>query len=130
VFIRLWERRDVDGLAQLLTSDAVLAMPPTPAWFVGPAEIMGFLTTVPAGGQLERIRLLRTGANGQPAAATYIAEDDGIFRGYGLMVFEVSRDRIHGITGFADRRILTSFRLPDELGPAAGGNGLPRVSNQ
>ncbi len=40
-FVRHWEAGDIDGLVRLLTADAVLAMPPVPAWFAGPDEYRG-----------------------------------------------------------------------------------------
>ena len=55
----------------LLTDDASLTMPPTPLEYLGPAAIAGFLSTVPAGGRLDRFRLVPTRANGQPAFGCY-----------------------------------------------------------
>ena len=47
--------------------------------------------------ELDRIALVETRANGQPALAAYA---DG--QPYGVMVFACERDRITGITGFPD----------------------------
>ena len=118
-FVKLWEACDVDGIVRLLTDDALLVMPPAPAWFLGPDEIAGFLSTVPAGGRLDLIRLLPAHANGQPAVAAYMPEPDGGHAAYGLMVLDLDGDRISAITGFADPRLMAGFGLPDRLPAAA-----------
>lgn len=114
-FVRLWEACDIDGIVRLLTDDASLSMPPTPAWFSGPAEIAEFLGTVPAGGRLDQIRLVRTRANGQPTVAAYLPSPPGPPHAYGVMVFDLAGDRIRAITGFPDSRLLAAFALPDAL---------------
>jgi RNA polymerase sigma-70 factor (ECF subfamily) len=110
-----WERCDVDGLTKLLTDDARMAMPPTPAWFLGPSEIGRFFATVPAEGRLDTIRLTRTGANGQSAVAAYLESPEGTHVGYGLMVFDVTVRGIQLITGFSDQRLFPWFGLPEIL---------------
>lgn len=114
-WMRCWERCDIEGLVALLTDDVVLAMPPTPAWFSGRREVGHFFSTVPAEGQLDTIRLLHTRANGQPAVAAYMTTPHGGYVGYGVMVFDLVGDRIGGITGFSDGRLIERFGLPAEL---------------
>ena len=114
-FVRRWEARDIDGLVGLLTNDAFMAMPPAPMWFSGPAEIGAFFDTVPAEGMIDLIRLVRTGANGQPAVAAYMPAPHGGHWGYGLMVFDLSGTRIQSITGFQDPRLMSAFALPTRL---------------
>lgn len=114
-FIRMWEACDVDGIAGLLTDDASLAMPPTPAWFLGPAEIREFFATVPAEGRFDRIPLVKTRANGQPTVAAYLPTPDGGYEGYGVMVFDLFGDRIRAIIGFQDARLMAAFSLPNRF---------------
>jgi RNA polymerase sigma-70 factor, ECF subfamily len=83
-----WDRVDIPALMALLADDAVMTMPPEPARFAGAHEIAGFFGTVPMDGRLDRIRLLDARANGQPALGAY-AEEGGVHRPYGLMVFAV-----------------------------------------
>jgi hypothetical protein len=52
-------------------------MPPEPFEFHGPAAIARFLSTVPAGGALERFRLVPTRANGLPAFGCYLGDPRG-----------------------------------------------------
>jgi RNA polymerase sigma-70 factor (TIGR02960 family) len=99
-FLAAWEAADVDGLMSLLTDDAILTMPPDPMRLVGTEAIGGFFQSVPAGGELERIRLVEARANGQPALAAYLDDGRG-FEAYGIMVFAFRGDEIAGITGFA-----------------------------
>ena len=116
-FLRAWEAVDVDAIVALLSDDAVLTMPPEPMRVVGAEEIGTFFRTVPAQGALDRIRLLETRSNGQPALAAYLADDDDVFRAYGVMVFALDGDTITGITGFADfPTLVPRFGLPAKLG--------------
>jgi RNA polymerase sigma-70 factor, ECF subfamily len=110
-FVRAWEHVDVDGLVELLREDAVMAMPPEPAWFPGAAAIGEFFATVPAEGDLTRIKLVPTRANLRPALAAYL---DG--EPYGLMVFEIHDGRIAEIVGFADAaKSFDRFGLPGRV---------------
>ncbi len=110
-FMLAWQRRDIDGLVGLLRDDAVLHMPPLPLRYVGRDEIASFLRTVPADGRLDRIRLVATRANGQPAMAAYLP-GDGRLHAYGVMVLTVVDDAIQTITGFQDVSLFPAFGLP------------------
>jgi RNA polymerase sigma-70 factor, ECF subfamily len=110
-FVAAWERVDIAGLVELLREDAVLAMPPEPMWFAGRDAVGEFFATVPAGGDLTRIRLVPTSANLRPAVAAYF---DG--QAYGIMVFEIDGGRISQIVGFADAaKSFDRFGLPARL---------------
>ena len=88
------------GVLALLTDDALLTMPPEPLEYQGPAAIGGFLSTVPAGGALERFRLVPIRANGQPAFSCYLRDPHApIAHAYGLMVLTLRGDRVAAITG-------------------------------
>jgi RNA polymerase sigma-70 factor (ECF subfamily) len=67
---------------------------------------------VPAGGALERFRLVPTRANGQPAFGCYLRDEHAaVAHAYGLMVLTLSGDRIAAITGFPDTSVFVSFGL-------------------
>jgi RNA polymerase sigma-70 factor (ECF subfamily) len=112
-FLRAWRDCDIPALAALLHDDAVLAMPPQAIQVRGRDLVADFFATVPAAGRLDRIRLVATRANGQPALAAYLP-DDGTenCRGYGIMVLTVTGDRITTITGFPDPDLFPVFGLP------------------
>jgi RNA polymerase sigma-70 factor (ECF subfamily) len=122
-FQEAWAAVDFDGIVSLLTDDALLTMPPEPQRFEGSAQIGSFFATAPLDGRLDRIQLVPTRANGQPALAGYADEQgDGVFDAYGVMVFAIRGDRIDGITGFARQPALfTRLRLPTRLAAAADG---------
>jgi RNA polymerase sigma-70 factor (ECF subfamily) len=115
-FTTTFEAGDVDGVVALLTDDAVLTMPPEPLEYQGPGAIAQFLSTVPAGGALERFRLVPTRANGQPAFGCYLRDAHApIAHAYGLMVLTLRGDRVAAITGFPDTSVFRSFGLPRTL---------------
>jgi RNA polymerase sigma-70 factor (ECF subfamily) len=96
-----WKAVDIDGILALLTSDALLTMPPEGMRFEGASAIAEFFGTVPLDGRLDRIRLVPRRANGQPALAAYAESPEaGSYEAYGVMVFAIDGERIAGITGF------------------------------
>jgi RNA polymerase sigma-70 factor (ECF subfamily) len=115
-FAAAFESGDIPAVVALLTEDALLTMPPAPLEYLGPAAIGGFLSTVPAAGELERFRLVPTRANGQPAFGCYLRDPHTpIARAYGLMVLTLRGDRVSAITGFADTSVFRPFGLPRTL---------------
>jgi hypothetical protein len=115
-FTEAFEGGDVEGVVALLTDDAWLTMPPQPLEFQGPAAIARFLSTVPAGGRLERFRLVPVRANGQPAFGCYLRDSRApILHAYGFMVLTLSGTRVTAITGFPDTSVFGHFGLPRTL---------------
>jgi len=112
-FTDAFEGGDVERVVSLLTEDARLTMPPEPLEYHGAAAIARFLSTVPAGGQLEMFRLVPTRANGQPAFGCYVRDMQApIAHAYGLMVLTLSGNRVAAITGFPDTSVFHHFGLP------------------
>jgi RNA polymerase sigma-70 factor (TIGR02960 family) len=115
-FTEAFEAGDVPKVVALLTDDALLTMPPEPLEYEGPDAIGRFLSTVPAGGELKRFRLVPTRANGQPAFGCYLRDPHApIARAYGLMVLALKGSRVAAITGFPDTSVFRSFGLPRTL---------------
>jgi RNA polymerase sigma-70 factor (ECF subfamily) len=115
-FTAAFSNGDIAGVVALLTDDALLTMPPAPLVYEGPDAIAGFLSTVPAGGALDRFRLVPTRANGQPAFGCYLRDPHTpIAHAYGLMVLTLAGDRIEAITGFPDTSVFRAFGLPRTL---------------
>jgi RNA polymerase sigma-70 factor (ECF subfamily) len=115
-----WAAVDIEAMVALLAPDAVLTMPPEGARFAGAAAIGEFFGSVPLEGRLDRITLVSTRANAQPALAAY-AEDptDKVRRPYGVMVFSCDAERIVGITGFPQPELFARLGLPDRSYPSA-----------
>jgi RNA polymerase sigma-70 factor, ECF subfamily len=115
-FVAAFEAGDVPGVVALLSDDALLTMPPAPMEYEGRDAIARFLSTVPAGGALDRFRLVPTRANGQPAFGCYLRDPHTrIAHAYGLMVLTLAGDRIVAITGFPDTSVFRGFGLPRSL---------------
>ncbi len=109
-----FENADMAALTELLRDDAVLEMPPLPAWFAGREHIALFL----------RAHLLRqpgefamvpTAANGQPAVGAYRRGPDGLFRANAIEVLTLKASRIARITVFLDPTLFPKFALPPTL---------------
>jgi RNA polymerase sigma-70 factor, ECF subfamily len=110
-YVAAFDNDDVDGLVALLREDAVLRMPPQPA-VRGAAAIAKFFRETAAGGDLARISLTATRANGRPAVAAHRRTDDGGLVPHGILVLEVAGERIVGIDAFIDPSLLPAFGFP------------------
>src|SRR3954451_3070255 len=111
-FADAFEGGDVDAIVALLTDDAWLTMPPVPLEYQGPEAIGHFLSVVPAGGDLERFRMVPTRANGQPAFGLYLRDPHcPVAHGTGIVVLTLSGERIAAITVFHDTGLLPLFGL-------------------
>jgi RNA polymerase sigma-70 factor (ECF subfamily) len=111
-FIDAWQRCDIDALAALLREDVILSMPPELVRITGRAEVTRFFATVPAGGRLDTIRLVRTRANGHLAVAAYLPDKSARCHGYGIMAFTITGEDIATITGFPSPGLFERFGLP------------------
>jgi RNA polymerase sigma-70 factor (ECF subfamily) len=114
-FMSAWARRDIDALAALLAQDVVLRMPPEQVELYGYRAVASFFATVPAGGRLDRFRLLTTQANGCPAVAAYLPDGAGRHRPFGVMVLMLAGGSIATITGFPDPALFATLGLPECL---------------
>jgi hypothetical protein len=86
------------------------------AWYWGLKLYLITLAAVPAGGALERFRLIPVRANGQPAFGCYLRDLHApVARAYGLMVLTLRGDRVAAITGFPDTSVFRCFGLPRTL---------------
>jgi RNA polymerase sigma-70 factor (ECF subfamily) len=129
-YMSAWEAGDADTIVAMLAEDATLAMPPMATWFQGRAGVAAFLTELAFAGQerrrqlvsfageVRRMRLVPTRANGQPAFGAYYWNDDqDAYIPRALQVLTFRGDRILDITGFADPRMMVPFGLPERLEP-------------
>jgi RNA polymerase sigma-70 factor (ECF subfamily) len=121
-FVEAWESADVNGLVALLKEDAVLAMPPSPSWYKGRANIGVFVAaTVFAdsgmfhGKASGRWRLLGSRANGAPAFAIYERTDADGYQSFGMHVLEHDSEGFSQIISFIDPSLPTRFGLPASL---------------
>jgi RNA polymerase sigma-70 factor (ECF subfamily) len=110
-YVAAFERADVPALMALIHDDAVFEMPPLPTWFAGSATIGSFFATrvFHAGNDW---RMIPTRANGQPATAAYLCDDDGQHRAHSISVLTVRDGKIARVVAFLDTGLFAAFGLP------------------
>jgi RNA polymerase sigma-70 factor (ECF subfamily) len=111
-------REDVAAMADLLSADARLTMPPNPLWFSGREAILNFVRPVfdrTGPDYFGQWRHLPTVANRMPAAAGYIRRPGStVFQAQLLDVLRVEDGRIVEITTFGAASF-PAFGLPPTL---------------
>src|SRR4051794_1546986 len=116
-YIDAFDRDDVDALVALLREDAVLRMPPQPS-VLGAEAVARFFRETAAGGDLSRMRLTPTRANGRPAVVVQRRAPDGGLAAHGVLVLEISGGAVAGIDAFINPALLPRFGFSGE---ASGG---------
>jgi RNA polymerase sigma-70 factor, ECF subfamily len=117
-FVAAWEQNDVDAVVSMLADDARMTMPPLPSWYSGRREVAAFLRgfTLAA---VKRWELIPTSANGQPALAGYLwDEQTEAFMPYCLYVLTMDEGQIEEITAFVTAEMFRRFGLPGSIEPA------------
>lgn len=107
-----WERADASALAQLLSEDATLAMPPIPVWLRGVTAICRSIDGMVFAEGPGRWRFRVTEANGLPALAAYRRAEDGSYHAAAIHVLEVTDGKIAAITAFLDPSLHRGFGCP------------------
>jgi RNA polymerase sigma-70 factor (ECF subfamily) len=121
-YVAAFERADLPRLLALLTEDVSLEMPPYRLWFAGREPVVRFL----AGQCLlkpGKMRLVATGANGQPAVGAYERGADGPYHAQAVHVLNVRADGISGIVAFFDPALFAAFGLAPVIGADSGTAG-------
>lgn len=114
-YVEAWHRGDVDAIVAMLTSDAILSMPPQPAWFGGTVAIRAFLMTWPMA-QRGLCRLAATWANGQLAFGHYLLDgNEGRYLGHSLDVLTLRGTQIAAVTAFVVPDSFGSFGLTPSI---------------
>ena len=109
-----FENADVAALTALLREDATLEMPPQLAWLAGREPVTRFVARWVLS-EPGRFRIVAAAANGQPALAAYLRDQDGVFRAHGIQVLTVSAAGIARIVAFNDPALFDSFALPPAI---------------
>jgi RNA polymerase sigma-70 factor, ECF subfamily len=114
-YVAAWERNDVDTVVAMLAEDARMTMPPLPSWYSGRDQVAAFLRRY-ALADIKHWRLLPTSANGQPALAGYLWDQEtGTFMPYCLYVLTLRDAHIEEITAFVGPEALQRFGLPGSV---------------
>jgi RNA polymerase sigma-70 factor (ECF subfamily) len=110
-YVDAWERADVDALVDLLTEDAIIAMPPYRTWYAGRDAVLTFIRKTPLRGK--RWRVLPTTANGQLGMANYlVSEETGVYEWHSMEVLSIRGDRVAEIVAFLDPAGYAAFGMP------------------
>jgi RNA polymerase sigma-70 factor, ECF subfamily len=118
-FADAWERNDVDALVEMLTDQARMTMPPWASWYSGRDAVATFLRGWPLSARTHW-RVLPTGANGQPAVAGYLWDEEaGAFGAETIIVLTLRAASIEEITAFRSPAFFPRFGLPEQLPPRA-----------
>jgi RNA polymerase sigma-70 factor (ECF subfamily) len=110
-YVAAFENADMEALVELLQDGVELEMPPYLEWFGGRKNVLRFLE--PRVGEKGLIRMLPTRANGQPAAAMYKREADGVYRAHAMQVLTVSDGAVARMTVFIDPGLFDRFGMPE-----------------
>jgi RNA polymerase sigma-70 factor (ECF subfamily) len=119
-YIAAFESADAAALERLLTEDATLEATPLRSWFAGRKTCVPFLRNHLLGSPGDW-RMLAARANGQPAAAAYLRDQQGNYQAYGICVLTVTSAGIRRISSFGDPRLVTVFGFGLEVAPAPSG---------
>lgn len=110
-YIAGFENADTKALEQALRTDAAIEMVGTRTWFSGRMTCLRYLTHVI--GAPEDWRMVPTAANGQPAAAAYHRDGEGLHRAFGLAVLTVTDAGIARVLVFGGGpNLVARFGLP------------------
>jgi RNA polymerase sigma-70 factor (ECF subfamily) len=120
-YVHARETANVAELVALLQEDALLSMPPLPAWYRGRDAIRAMLSAYPFGSGVQRQwRLYPTGANAQPAFVCYRADaSQDSYRAFGIHVvtldWSAPAGHIAEMTLFMVPSLVASFGFPLQL---------------
>lgn len=120
-YMQAWVAADAPGLAALLREDAILTMPPLPAWYLGRATIQAFFEKyLFTGAAAGRFRVLAAHANASPALAVYqqaAGQEGQPFRPASLQVLTLQDGQVARIDCFltGEETLFARFGLPASL---------------
>jgi RNA polymerase sigma-70 factor (ECF subfamily) len=119
-YVTAFQSYDVDGLVSLLREDATFSMPPYALWLQGPDSVRAWL--LGPGAECRGSKLIPVRASASPAFAQYRrGAEEGTFNAWGLIVLELSGDRVAGWNTFLDTETLfPMFGLPLQMTDAVG----------
>ncbi|WP_308163031.1 sigma-70 family RNA polymerase sigma factor [Nocardia alni] len=115
-YIAAFENSDAAALERILHRDAVIEMPPSRTWFSGKRICAVFLAEQAVGEPGDWL-MLPTSVNGQPAAAAYHRDANGVHIPYGVAVLSTTPDAITCISVFGDPELVRRCGFGDAPPP-------------
>jgi RNA polymerase sigma-70 factor (ECF subfamily) len=114
-FIDAHSREDKDAAVALMREDIRITMPPHPWLYQGLDQVLPLLARAFDDDSIGEWRLIATGANRMPTAASYLrAPGDSEFRAFKFDVIRVQNGKIAEITTFG-AELFPAFHLPATL---------------
>jgi RNA polymerase sigma-70 factor (ECF subfamily) len=114
-YIAAFERADARLLEHVLRTDATLEATPFREWQAGRANCIHMLDAYVLGTPGDW-QMVATTANGQPAAAVYNRDADGILRANGIVVLTPTTTGVSRVTAFHhDPTLVAMFGFPGVL---------------
>jgi RNA polymerase sigma-70 factor (ECF subfamily) len=123
-YMTAFENADTALLEEALRHDAALEMVGSRTWFAGRATCLPYLAGVV--GVQGDWRMVAIAANGQPAAAAYRRDEDGVLRAFGIATLDVTATGIARIVVFGEPGLVTLFGLPLIDSPLEAATAEPR----
>ena len=109
-YIAAFEHADPALLTEVLRKDASIEVVGTSTWFDGKTTCLGYLARVT--GAPGDWRMLPTSFNGQPAAAAYLRDVDGVARAWGIGLLTTTSTHITRIIAFGNPALVGKAGLP------------------
>lgn len=114
-YVAAFEAYDVAAIVELLAADVVWEMPPYPGWYAGPQAVGRLIGTwCPAQGPGD-MRLLPTSANGLPAFALYMRDEQGRHRAFQVQQVTATAEGVRHVTVWFGAELFARFGLPEHL---------------
>jgi RNA polymerase sigma-70 factor (ECF subfamily) len=117
-YMAAFENADAAALERVLRKDLTLELPPSPTWFAGGEALRCATLGLGSPGDW---RMVPTIANGQPAAAAYHRDGEGIYQAYAIVVLTATATGIARLVVFGDPSLFTKFDLPMVRPPESTG---------
>jgi RNA polymerase sigma-70 factor (ECF subfamily) len=114
-YVSAFQDSDVPALTSLLREDALMEMPPWLHWMRGRDAVGAFLGAIFGRRAAGSWRAIITSANRQPAVASYLRGDDGVFHAHNVQLFTITGAGIAHLIAFVDTGLFAAFGLPAEL---------------
>jgi RNA polymerase sigma-70 factor, ECF subfamily len=112
-YIAAFVAADLVAMADLLTDDVVLEMPPVLNWYLGPQHYVEFIARAFEMRGTDW-RMVPVAANGQPAVAAYVRIGAG-YEMHSLQVFSVGGSGIDRTVVYVDPAVFALFDVPTTL---------------
>jgi RNA polymerase sigma-70 factor, ECF subfamily len=123
-YVTAFENADITALTRLLTSDAILEMPPVAIWYAGRENYGRFMERVWAMRGTDW-RMVPAAANGQPTVVAYVGTGSGEYQLHSLHVLTITSAGIGRNVVWAEPGVFATFGLAPRLDLARGQGSRP-----